>query len=124
MIRGVPVTRTDRLLARVGLVFVGAVVVFVSAVLLLSSHVPDAQDRLSPRERAIAGPVLNSALVCGNTFGRVTEVVLDDPRDPHTIRYGCAWTILGIGKSEHTANCIEGRWEYPGPYDLQHSGRC
>jgi hypothetical protein len=122
LVRGVPNTSRDRVISWS---FWALLVGFPSVVLLLSAHLPDEQDRLSARERAIAGPVLDEAPICANAFGRVTEVELDDhPGQARSFRYRCEWTVLGIAARTHTASCVGGAWEFSGWRDPWHAGEC
>jgi hypothetical protein len=118
---GVPNTPRDRVISWS---FWALLVGFPGVVLLLSAHLPDALDRLPAPERAIAAPVLDEAPICGNAFGRVTEVVIDVHEQPKSIRYRCAWTVLGIAARTHTAICVGGEWEFAGWRDPWDAGEC
>jgi hypothetical protein len=120
-VRGVPNTPRDRVISWS---FWALLIGFPGAVLLLSAHLPDALDRLPARERAVAG-FLETAPVCGNAFGRVTEVeLLDDPAGPRSIRYRCEWTVLGFFGRTHTAECAGGEWQYAGWLEMWSGGSC
>jgi hypothetical protein len=117
----VPNTARDRIISWGVIVLVPG---FIVTVLLLSAHLPDARDGLSARQRASVGPVLDGAPACGNPFGRVTDVAFDDPGRPTSMRYRCAWTVLGIGARTSTAGCAEGQWQYAGWREMSSAGEC
>jgi hypothetical protein len=112
----VPNTRRDRIIS-------WSLLAVLPGVALLSVVVPDALDRLPSRERAIAG-FLDHAGPCDAPLARVTEVEIDDPDDPRSIRYRCEWTILGIGGHTTRAYCAESRWRYAGWREEQSGPNC
>ena len=89
---------------------VDALVLAWSACAIALVLLPDARDRLSAADRAVADPVVDPAWLCGDPLLSHAPAV-SVSADRRRVEWTCAWGPLGLVRSSGKARCIDGSWE-------------
>lgn len=86
--------------------------------------VPDQMNALPPNERLVAREALDGGVGCYGDWPLARIKMIRVDRDPLTVQWECALTILGWPSWTGQAKCVEGLWRARGYLDERLYGSC